>query len=420
MQKNSTRSLRYAQESTWTQALGHGTYGADLQRFAAGHPTFRIVMPFIRTPTNIFRDFVAHTPGIAHLTDRYKAAIAEGGDAAAIARGQIATGSALWITGISLANAGVLTGAPPKDRKELEQLRATGWEPWSVKIDGKYYSYNRLDPVGMFLGMAADLTRTMQELETEDAADVAGHCLIALAHNLSSKSYLKGVTDALQAFMDPDRNAMSYIKGLAASHLPFSSLMRNIRQDFADDHLREARGFLDYMMNSIPGMSDDLPAKRNWITGKPINYALVGQDKNDLVFDEMLRLGKAVPMAPGRSYRNVELNPQQYSRLLELHGTIKLQGKTLYERLDELFKSEKYDINRERFDDPPLGMSGGPRAETVKKLVNAYRDAAKKQLLREDKELAYEIEKTRRTNMAVKRGALTRSTDEQFANLLQY
>ena len=378
-------------------------------------------MPFIRTPTNIFRDFVAHTPGIAHLTKRYKEAIAQGGEAAAIAKGQLATGSILWITGITLANSGMLTGAPPKDKKELEQLRATGWQPWSVKIDGKYYPYNRLDPIGMFLGMAADLHRTLHELETEDAADVAGHAMIALMHNLASKSYLRGITNALQAIMDPDRNAMSFIKGLAASHLPFSGLMRNIRMDMADDHMREARSLLDYMMNTIPGMSDDLPAKRNWVTGKPIDYVMVGQDKNDPVFDELLRLGKAIPGAPDRRiYGNTELTPQQYSRLLELHGTIKLQGKTLYERLDELFKSQKYDINRERFDDPPLGMEGGPRAEVVKKIITAYRNAAKKQLLREDRELLAQVEATRRANTAVKKGALTRSTKEQFANLLQY
>lgn len=420
MQKNSNSSLRYAQEATWTQALGYG-YGQSLQRFAAEHPTFRIVMPFIRTPTNIFRDFVAHTPGIANLTRRYKEAIAQGGEAAAIAKGQLATGSMLWITGISLANSGMLTGAPPKDRKELEQLRATGWQPWSVKIDGKYYSYNRLDPIGMFLGMAADLNRTMQELDTEDAGDVAAHAMIALTHNLASKSYLRGLVNALQAIMDPDRNAMSFIKGLAASHLPFSGLMRNIRMDMADDHMREARSLLDYMMNTVPGMSDDLPAKRNWVTGKPIDYVMVGQDKNDPVFDELLRLGKAIPGAPDRRiYGNNELTPQQYSRLLELHGTIKIQGKTLYERLDELFKSKKYDINRERFDDPPLGMDGGPRAETVKKIITAYRNAAKKQLLREDRDLLAKVEATRRRNTAIKKGALTRSTEEQFANLLQY
>jgi hypothetical protein len=420
MQKNSTGSLRYAQESTWTQPLNYG-YGQSLQRMAATHPTFRIVMPFIRTPTNIFRDFVAHTPGIAHLTRRYKEAIAQGGDAAALAKGQLATGSMLWVTGISLANSGLLTGSMPKDAKEKERLLATGWQPWSIKIGDKYYAYNRLDPIGMFLGMAADLNRTLQELDTQDAGDVAGHAMIAICHNLSSKSYLQGVTEALQAVMDPDRNAMSFIKGLAASHVPYSSLLRNIRRDFTDDHMREARGLLDYVMNTIPGMSDDLPAKRNWVNGQPISYSEMGKEKHDPVFDELLRLGNAIPGAPDRKLKQMEdLSPQQYSRLLELHGTIKLQGKTLYERLDQLFKSEKYDINRERFDDPPLGMDSGPRAETVKKIIGIYRKAATDQLLREDQELLTRIENTRRANRAAKKGRLTQSTEAQFANLLQY
>jgi hypothetical protein len=35
------------------------------------------------------------------------------------------------------------------------QWELTGWKPWSIKIGNTYCSYNRLDPLGAMLGIAA-------------------------------------------------------------------------------------------------------------------------------------------------------------------------------------------------------------------------------------------------------------------------
>jgi hypothetical protein len=34
--------------------------------------------------------------------------------------------------------------------------KANRWQPYSIQIGGRWYSYNRLDPLGMMMGMAAD------------------------------------------------------------------------------------------------------------------------------------------------------------------------------------------------------------------------------------------------------------------------
>ena len=73
-------------------------------------PEFRIFLPFLRTPTNLIRDFFAHTPGLNMLQRRFWQAIKEGGEQAAIAKGQMATGTILWVTAGWLASEGLITG----------------------------------------------------------------------------------------------------------------------------------------------------------------------------------------------------------------------------------------------------------------------------------------------------------------------
>jgi len=415
----STKALRYAQEATWTQPLQYGI-GASLQRMAVEHPSVRMVVPFIRTPTNILRDFVAHTPGLAHLSRRYKEAIAAGGEAAAMAQGQLATGSMLWTTAVGLAASGAITGAPPKDPKLKARLEETGWQPWSLKVGDKYISYRRLDPVGMFLGMAADYTRLWQDSATMQQSEIATGMIVALANNLTSKTYLQGITEVVGAITNPDENMDKLLKQRAASYIPMSSLLRNIRQDMTDPHMREVRSLLDYAMNTVPGWSDSLPAKRSWVTGKPQDYVSVGQEANDPVLSELNRLADTILGAPQRKIRGgVELTPEQYSRLNELHGTVKIGGKTMHERLGDLFASERYDVRRERVDDPPIGMEG-PRAEAVNKVIRAYRKAATDQLLREDRALVMDVEKARRTAKLAEKGRLTKTNEAQMNTLLGY
>lgn len=415
----SDASLRYAQTATWTQPLQYGI-GNSLSRLAMEHPSLRMVVPFIRTPTNILRDFMAHTPGVAQLTRRYREAIIQGGEAEAMAKGQLATGSMLWATAITLAQTGTITGAPPTDTKLRERLMATGWEPWSIKVGDKYVSYRRVDPVGMFLGMAADYTRLWQDRGSLENEDVAMGMVVALANNLTSKTYLQGITEVIGAITNPDENMLSFLKKRGASYIPMSSFLRNIRQDMSDPHMREVRSMLDYVMNTVPGWSDTLPAKRDWVTGRPTDYTIVGSDSNDLVMSELNRLSDKILGAPPKRIRGSdELTAQQYSRLCELHGAIKLGGKTLHQTLETLFKSPGYDIERNQFDDPPIGMNG-PRVDKVNKIIETYRKAAQNQLLREDRSLLMNVEQARRTVKLAKRGALTTANQEQMNKLLGF
>lgn len=78
--------------------------------------------------------------------------------------------------------------------------------------------------------------------------------------------------------------------------VPYSSAGRTYNQD-QDGYMKETRGYLAKMKANIPGMSEDLPTRFNWVDGQAIEnptkllgYIKVGEGDGDLVTQELRRL----------------------------------------------------------------------------------------------------------------------------------
>lgn len=412
-------SLLYARESTWTQDLGRDTLGGGIQSLANAHPVLRIAVPFIKTPTNLFRDFVAHTPGVAQLTKSYREAIKAGGEQAALAQSKVAMGALMWTGAVIMAHGGQITGSPPKDPKLRQALEATGWQPYSIKVGDKYLSYRRLDPAGMFLGIAADLAVAGQYLDKNRYDDAVSMAVAALSNNVTSKTYMQGISELIDFINDPNEKAIQYFGRMGATFVPFASAARFARQQI-DDPMREMRDFMDYTMNTIPGWSSSLPARRNWVTGETVNYNLIPSNADDKVLDELNRMAQGIYGPPAKKLHGIELSAAQYSRLNELHGTATIGGKTLHEALRELFESEGYDIDRNVLGDPP-DKERGPRAVAINRIIHAYRRKAQDDLLSEDDVLRQEVRKSDFQRLASKRGTMTENNQQELLDaLLEY
>src|SRR3546814_8007448 len=93
-------------------------------------------------------------------------------------------------------------------------MLANGWQPYSIKIGDQYYSYRRLDPFAMTFGTAADLA-TMGNGTTDKQRDKGAALWTAsVVANLANRTWLSGVTDALEALQDPERYSGNFIKRL--------------------------------------------------------------------------------------------------------------------------------------------------------------------------------------------------------------
>jgi pentatricopeptide repeat protein len=425
-------ALEYARESTFTKDLraetwfGRPTIGEDLQRFAGNHPSMRVIMPFIRTPTNLLRFAWDRTPVLNLGRKEYYDALsgARGVQAQADAKAKMAMGGMLWGGAVALATEGSLTGAGPQDPKQRKLLEATGWRPYSMRVrrddrSTAYVSFSRFDPFAGFLGMAADYTELAGGMSDEDMWETAGKAMVVTLKQLSSKSYLQGLTEFLDTLTNPDRNAEKLAKSLAASFAPNAIAKMN-----DDPYLREARTVMDAVRRKVPGFSQDLDPVRN-ILGEPVtppptygpgwlspivagvHTGLEQPTTKDWkaspredVEDEMARLAlignKGFTHPPTvqdgvdlLDYRSPVTGKTAYDRYLELTGEVKMAGMNIHEMLAAEIGSRAYqDMMTDGDEEEDLD---GSRIGHLKVVLGGFRLMAMEALKKEMPDLAQEI-----------------------------
>lgn len=385
-----------------------GDIGGGALKFAEKVPMGRIVLPFVRTPTNIFQYMGQRTPILNAFSETLRKDIGAGGAAKDLALGKAAGGLAVSMIVAYYAASGLITGGGPKDPNLQRDMKAIGHQPYSVKLGDTYYSYNRLDGgPGALLGIVSDAAEIMGQLPAHEADQLAMTLGLAAAKNMASKSYLSGLADVLEALEKPDRGTKHVMMGWARSLVP-----AGIRQAerYLDPTIREARSYLDQIKAGIPGWSETLPPRRN-LWGDPIRVPPgFGSDLispiyqtnvvDDPVTAEIVRhrvsvampakyIGGTIPPQEGMPQMTVEsatvgveLTPGEYDRLVLLMAkeVADGSGKNLKDRLAQLIASPEY----QKESNGPNGR----KADLIKHVVGVYKDIASKTLLQQEPELA--------------------------------
>jgi len=131
---------------TFTNSLG--PVGQRVAMLSNAHPALKMVLPFIRTPTNVFKYAFARTP-IAPLVMRsVREDLSAGGARRDLAIARIGLGTMVQMVVAGAVAGGLVTGGGPADPEQQKTLRQTGWQPYSIKVAGRYVKYNRLEPLG--------------------------------------------------------------------------------------------------------------------------------------------------------------------------------------------------------------------------------------------------------------------------------
>lgn len=374
----------FAAYTTFTRDLGET--GQKVQALAST-PIGRIVLPFVRTPTNIFKFAGERTP-LALASRAVREEIAAGGERRALALAKIGLGSMTMAYMSTLAANGLITGGGPKD-KTLRQIKMqTGWKPYSFKIGNEYISYARIEPLGSLFGLAADAADIMGQLSEADAAKLASALTVAISRNVAQKTFVKGLAGTLNAVTSQEvKQVNSFLEKELPTILPYSSAFGQTAKN-VDPVMREVNSIMDAFRVKIPGYSSDLPPHRN-LWGEPVLLeGGLGPDllspfysstvKDDKVAAELSRLEAPITL-PSKQIDRVPLTPKQYDRyqILAAHP----QGMPgLREKLEEVIASDLY---RHGTDDP----ADGGKITLLKMWVNNYRDLAKFQLRQEDADL---------------------------------
>jgi hypothetical protein len=230
------------------------------------------VLPFVRTPTNIARYTFERTP-FAPLVGQWRADIAAGGARADLALARMSTGTAIMVTAMDWATGGAVSGAGPKDPAEREALLRSGWQPYSIRVGDRWYSYNRTDPFGATMGFAASIAEAVGqgEVDQEDVDEwneVMAMSIAAVSQVVINKTYLEGIANIVEVMSDAKRYSESYVTDLVASFVPFTSLSNAVK-GAADPTMRETNSPWEAVQARIAGASEKLPPRRD-LWGQPI------------------------------------------------------------------------------------------------------------------------------------------------------
>jgi|13_taG_2_1085334.scaffolds.fasta_scaffold02870_2 hypothetical protein len=407
---DSSALMQYAAEEaqylTFTKELQDKTLGKALQEATNKVPYLRLVVPFVRTPTNILKFAFERTPFVTVLKEERERLFAEFNSTDPIlkarARGKVVTG-ALTVGGlidVAFNNREYITGGGPSNEREKDALMATGWRPYSIKIGDTYYSYQRLDPLATPLGIVADLVETGIKEEKAFDESLLEHgvtsMMLALTRNATNKSYLAGIQMWADALGDPDR----YIEKLGRNYT--SSLVPNLISQVADydtQAIKESRSVADAVKRKL-GMRGSLDTKRNilgeeykaeqWMGTGFINPIRMSTKKDDPILNEMASLNHAFRNPPPSLGGQIDMleyendkGQSAYDRQLELLKSVKLRGLTLRQTLNKLIKSRNY--QRLSPDSEP-GLPS-PRIQQINSVLTKYRKEARRQMLREYPEL---------------------------------
>jgi hypothetical protein len=360
---------------------------------------------------NIIRRTGRHVPGLRKFSTQIRSALKSDDPVKrAYAQGQVAFGSMLMGTTVVLSQQGLITGGGPKNPQIRERMMQAGWRPYAVKINGKYISLQRLEPIGMILGLAADYVELAPNVDDNTAADLSGAMIASMANNLTSRSYLMGVSNVVQALTGTDYKAEQWVRNHAASYVP--NALRRWTRTVEDETMRETRTIIDAVKASIPGLSETLEPRRDAVFGTPmantgylvsdfVSPFAAGDETDSKVIRELAEIKHGFERPSHtrsgvdfRKFKNAQ-GQSAYDRLQELVSQVKLgQNRSLHQALKVLMESKGY--QRLPTDDETPANYKSPRYRAVRNVLSRYRNRALREVLQEYPELADKLKDAKR------------------------
>jgi hypothetical protein len=380
----------------------------------------KLMLPFRRTPFNLATYAFQRTP-LAPFVKQWREDVLAGGARGDLAWSKFLLGNATLLTLGDLAAEGRITGEGPADPRERETLKRMGWQPNSVKVGDRYYSYRGLEPIATSLGLAANTVEILAHTDWEDPNAQSEELVIAstmaLASQAISAQYMMGVSDFMDAMSDPRRYAPQWWKNRVALLAPTGL---STIETIGDPTMREAYTLADAIRARTPGLSKNLPPQRD-LWGRPVTRASGLGSLYDAMSPIYSKEADAEPIdaelnrletwigKPSRrtSFEGVSVNlersPRIYDRYVELAGNVLSETRYGAPIVAQGFVSQgggaKDELNAlvsgrhpgsalyERLSDGP----DGGKAKQIEAIVEAYRDAARDQLLVEFPELEGEV-----------------------------
>jgi hypothetical protein len=409
-----------------------------LQVAIGGHTVPALLIPFFRTPINLFKYGFNRHPAVLVAqgllssevgAPRFFSAWRNGTLNEALKDPKVADFAARWFTASMMTAAagfavqsGRITGRGPSDPNARRAWEGEGYQPYSVRIMGKWINYGRLDPFGIILGTMADVITEMSEANaqgfTENAEALVMANVMSLSSTLKSRNYLQGLMLAVDAFTDTDGDKWGLFgRKFLGGFVPAGALLQHANATLdlggllnADPTMMEPREYdaagqvnqwksLGNALDMRAGMPEGGPfgaitgsqgAVRQWSVFGPMkaDYGL----GSDFLSPLKAREVRATPFAKALSRARVspvitndirainghQLNREETEAFGELVTTMKLKGLTLEEAGNLLVRSPQFEALPDYADD---SAEFETKQKMLRRLIGEYRKQAGRALL---------------------------------------
>jgi hypothetical protein len=433
-------SLQQARVATFTNSLEDGrllNIGGSWQKFLRNSPYLRFLTPFVRTPTNLWRQFETRIPVYGAFTKPMRDLWRTGdrrARAEVLGRQVFGISAALYAyhltqSSVKDKNGNIypkITGNGPKDFNIKKTWLNNGWQPYSIARENEdgtitYLQYNRMDPRFYLFGIAADINENSLSINDEDKENMFAVMGLSAMRSAINKSYVRGLSDAFElAQRTTPENLEKYVGRQFANAIPYQALIGQGIPGITeyDTDMLEARGFVDEIIKKTPLITktDYLEPRRDILTGEPIvrnpnsiyfnpeggisflsftqGPILVGKEsqlKDDPVTLEIARL-KVALSEPRKIIDNIELldykidGQSAYDYWTERVGKTKVRGLTLKEKLERTFESLSY----KRQQDGNLDFDGNKK-RIIQRIFEVHKKQAFGDVLEKYKKLEEDL-----------------------------
>jgi hypothetical protein len=431
------RSLESAKRNVWQDELG--TWGKKFQGLLEEHPGTGLVIPFFKTPVNILKYTAAHHPvgvmlqgafGKDHLAWKFLFGSGEGRRALLATKegadfaGRFTTSSLMTAAAAATIDGSWITGRAPADLKAREAWEATGRTEYSIRVGDRWISYGRLDPFGMLIGAQADFFLYGPQGASGGRAsddDVQSHELGwltlvgSMAQMFQSRNYLQGVVQsfgALAGVAQGDYGPLGkFVTQTAGGFVPNVISQLNGRIDFgildASPVVRDSNEYgsdgridlLSTFANSLRTRAGSDMAPRKWTAFGPsvrksgIGWDLVsplaGSQVRGSAFAKELAANGVSPVFTDqqRKFMDFPIPFGHRDRMGELMATVKVGGKTLAEKGEELAADPRY----QSLPSAERGDAFKSKKDILSKMLLGYQKAAFQALTKEHKDVGVQF-----------------------------
>ena len=223
----------------------------------------KVALPFTKVPSAVATRLIDYSPlgAVKTVAEQIKN-VKKGGvlDQRALSEGlaQAGVGTGTMWLGMQLHDNGLMTGSYPTDQKERELWKLEGKQPNSIKVNGKWLSFNYTSPAGQILAVGGKINEAKQK--GANLGDQATAGAFAIPKTVSEQSFLQGISGIQDAINDPEKQGAKFFKSQASSVVP--TLSSDIAK--ATDPLqRQSNNVKEAIQAKIPVLNKKLLPKQD-------------------------------------------------------------------------------------------------------------------------------------------------------------